>query len=245
VSLRDAWDAQAGRWAVWARTPGHDSYWLFHRERFFELLPAEVDGPVLDVGCGEGRVTRELRSRGWDITGIDASPAMIQLASEADPGGRYGVSDAAALPFDDDAFELVIAFMSLQDVDDPERAIAEAARVLRPGGLLCAALVHPLNSAGRFISTESDSPFVIAGSYLESWRREDDVARDGLEFRFYSEHRPLDRYARALEAAGFTIERIREVTGGGEVLGGRWDRIPLFLHIRARSAGNQPAPGVV
>lgn len=245
MTLRDAWDAQAARWSVWARTPGHDSYWRFHRERFFELLPPDVDGPVLDVGCGEGRLTRELRDRGWEIAGIDASPAMIELASEADPAGDYRVSDAAALPFEDDVFELVIAFMSLQDVDDPERAIAETARVLRPGGRLCLAITHPLNSAGRFSSVEPDSPFVIDGSYLDSWRRVDDVARDGLEIRFHYEHRPLDRYARALEAAGFLIERIREVTGGGEVLGNRWDRIPLFLHIQARTTRNQPPSRVV
>jgi SAM-dependent methyltransferase len=245
VTLRDAWNAQAERWSVWARTPGHDSYWRFHRERFFELLPADVDGPVLDVGCGEGRLTRELRARGWDIVGVDASPSMIDLASAADPGGDYRVSDAAALPFEDHSFELVIAFMSLQDVDDPERAIAEAGRVLRPGSLLCAAMTHPLNSAGRFTSGEPDSPFVIDGSYLDSWRRADDVARDGLEIRFHYEHRPLDRYARALEEAGFLIERLREVTGGSEVFGSRWDRIPLFLHIRARTTRNKPAASVV
>jgi SAM-dependent methyltransferase len=245
VTLRDAWDAQAERWSVWARTPGHDSYWRFHRERFFELLPADLDVPVLDVGCGEGRLTRELRADGWDIAGIDASPAMIDLAREADPDGDYRVSDAAALPFENGAFGLVIAFMSLQDVDDPERAIAEAGRVLRPGGALCLAITHPLNSAGRFTSEDPDSPFVIDRSYLNSWRREEDVARDGLEIRFHYEHRPLDRYARALEDAGFLIERIREVTGGSEIFGSRWDRIPLFLHIRAKTTRNQPAPGVV
>jgi SAM-dependent methyltransferase len=245
VTLRDAWDAQAERWAVWARTPGHDSYWRFHRERFLELLPADVDGPVLDVGCGEGRLTRELRSRGWDIAGIDASPAMIDLAREADPDGDYRVADAAALPFENGAFDLLIAFMSLQDVDEPERAIAEVARVLRRGGLLCLAITHPLNSAGRFTSEDPDSPFVIDRSYLDSWRREEDVARDGLEIRFHYEHRPLDRYARALEDAGFLIERIREVTGGSEILGSRWDRIPLFLHLRARMPGNRETSAVV
>ena len=139
----------------------------------------------------------------------------------------------------------VIAFMSLQDVDEPERAIAEVARVLRRGGLLCLAITHPLNSAGRFTSEDPDSPFVIDRSYLDSWRREEDVARDGLEIRFHYEHRPLDRYARALEDAGFLIERIREMTGGSEILGSRWDRIQLFLHLRARMPGNRETSAVV
>jgi SAM-dependent methyltransferase len=235
MSLRDAWDAQADAWATWARTPGHDSYWRFHRDRFLELLPPDVRGPILDLGCGEGRLTRELRGRGSTVAGIDASPAMIELAREADPEGDYRVADAAALPFQVGTFELVIAFMSLQDIDDPERAIAEAARVLRPDGRLCMAVTHPFSTAGRFESTAADSPFVVTGSYLESWRREDEVARDGLAIRFMFEHRPVDRYARALEDAGFVIERLREVTGGTDVQGARWERIPLFLHVRARA----------
>ena len=234
MSLRDAWDAQAEQWAMWARAPGHDSYWRFHRDRFLELLPAEINGPILDLGCGEGRFARELRSRGENVVGVDASPAMIDLAREADPDGDYRVADAAALPLEDGAFQLVVAFMSLQDIDDPERAIAEASRVLQPAGALCLPVTHPTSTAGRFESTGPEARFVIDGSYLESRRREDDVTRDGLSIRFIFEHRPIDRYARALEDAGFVIERLREVTGGIDFLGGRWDRIPLFLHVRAR-----------
>jgi ubiquinone/menaquinone biosynthesis C-methylase UbiE len=219
---------------MWARAPGHDSYWRFHRDRFLELLPAEINGPILDLGCGEGRFARELRSRGENVVGVDASPAMIDLAREADPDGDYRVADAAALPFEAGAFQLVVAFMSLQDIDDPERAIAEASRVLQPAGALCLAVTHPTSTAGRFESTGPEARFVIDGSYLESRRREDEVTRDGLSIRFMFEHRPIDRYARALEDAGFVIERFREVTGGIDFLSGRWDRIPLFLHVRAR-----------
>jgi SAM-dependent methyltransferase len=234
MSLRDAWAAQADAWATWARAPGHDSYWRFHRDRFLDLLPPDAHGPILDLGCGEGRLTRELRSRGASVVGVDASAAMIELARGEDPAGDYRMADAVALPFEAGTFELVVAFMSLQDMDDPERAIGEAARVLRPDGWLCIAVTHPFSTAGRFESTAADSPFVVAGSYLDSWRREDDVARDGLAIRFVFEHRPVDRYARALEDAGFVIERLREVTGATDVLGDRWERIPLFLHVRAR-----------
>lgn len=245
MSLRDAWDAQAEQWAAWARAPGHDSYWRFHRDRFLELLPNDIRGPILDLGCGEGRLARELRSRGETVVGVDASSAMIDLAREADPDGDYRVADAAALPFEAGAFELVVAFMSLQDIDDPERAIAEAGRVLGPERPLCLAVTHPTSTAGRFESSGSEARFVIDGSYLESRRREDEVTRDGLSMRFIFEHRPIDRYARALEDAGFVIEQLREVTGGIDFMGGRWDRIPLFLHIRAVRSRNQATPGVV
>jgi len=52
VSLRDAWEAEARNWVAWARTPGHDSYWQFHRDRFLQLLPPPK-GLTLDIGCGE------------------------------------------------------------------------------------------------------------------------------------------------------------------------------------------------
>jgi hypothetical protein len=130
--------------------------------------------------------------------------------------------------------DLAIAFMSLQDVDDVGGAVHEAARVLVMGGCLCIAIVHPLNSAGKFESKEPDSSFVIRGSYLDEFRYSDEIQRDGLPMTFHSEHRPMEAYSRALEDAGFVIEAIREPRhpgGTGKDL--RWRRVPPFLHLRA------------
>ena len=93
-------------------------------------------------------------------------PACSAAAREAAPEMELHIADAAELPFADTSFELVVAFMSFQDVDDLSGALREAARVLVPGGRLCLAIVHPLNSAGSFESRTADSPFVIEGSYL-------------------------------------------------------------------------------
>jgi SAM-dependent methyltransferase len=132
--------------------------------------------------------------------------------------------------------------MSLQDIDDVEGAVAEAARVLRPDGRLCLAIVHPIGSAGEFEERDAGSPFVIRGSYLARSRYADDVVRDGLEMTFVSEHRPIEVYAEALADAGLLIERLREPAVpehavGEDAVGGeagrRWQRVPLFLHVRA------------
>src|SRR5437868_9016433 len=58
---------------TWTRSPGHDSYWRFHRDSFFELLP-EPGGLTLDVGCVEGRLDRDLVARGHQVVVIDGSP---------------------------------------------------------------------------------------------------------------------------------------------------------------------------
>jgi hypothetical protein len=119
--------------------------------------------------------------------------------------------------------------------------VREAGRVLASGGRLAIAIVHPLNSAGRFAGDGLESPFVIAGSYLDRLRYRDDVARAGLEMSFVSEHRPFSDYFEELARAGFAVELLREprlpeaaVDAARER---RWQRVPLFAHIRAVRVG--------
>ena len=122
MNLRDAWEQQARNWLAWARTPGHDSYWQFHRDKFLAGLSAPPLR-VVDVGCGEGRLARDLKRLGFEVIGVDGSPTLVAAAGEADPDGDYRVADAAALPLADASAELVTAFMSLQDVDDIDGAL--------------------------------------------------------------------------------------------------------------------------
>lgn len=232
MTLGDAWEAEARNWIAWARAPGHDSYWRFHRDRFLSLLPPPT-GITLDLGCGEGRFPRDMKQLGHEVVGVDASLTLIEHARAADPGGDYRVADAAALPLDDESVELVTAFLSLHDMDDMEGAVREAARVLAGGGRLCAAIVHPINSGGRFESRAPDAPFVMRDPYFATRRYSDVVERDGLRMTFTSIHRPIEAYLAAFEAAGLLIERLAEVPDLTAPPGDRWRRIPLFLHLRA------------
>ncbi len=243
ADLRAAWEQHAAEFIAWARKPNHDSYWRFHREHFLELVPPP-GRRTLDLGCGEGRLSRDLKALGHGVVAVDASPTMLAAAREADPELEAHLADAAALPFADAAFDLVLAFMSLQDVDDFEAAIRESARVLEPSGRLRLAIVHPLNSAGGFDGADVDSPFTIAGSYLDRSFYMDDLARDGLKITFVSAHRPLQDYVDALADAGLLIERLREPPmpehGFDAPHCRRWQRLPLFLHLRAL----KPTPAV-
>jgi SAM-dependent methyltransferase len=137
------------------------------------------------------------------------------------------------LPFADGEFGLVIAFMSLQDMDDAAAAVREAARVLRPGGRIVAATVHPFASAhlGRGAAEQR--------SYFEVQRTIDEIDRDGIAFAFHQVHRPLQAWLEVFFAAGLTFEALREprpsegdVATEPELVGSRLK--PAFLHVRCR-----------
>ncbi len=195
---------------------------------------------TLDVGCGEGRVPRELIARGYDVIGVEASPTMARLATTHAQATPVANGDAASLPIASETADLVVASMSLQDVDDMPGAVAEIARVLEPGGRLVASVVHPINSAGEFEGDDPTSPFTIAESYFETRRYVDTMERGGLAMTFHSLHHSLETYMRAVEDAGLLVEAIREpaVSGpAGMLRQDRWGRLPLFLFFRAVKPG--------
>ena len=237
VVMREHWERQATDWAEWATRPDFDSYWGYS-PTFFALVPPPGKR-TLEVACGEGRVSRDLKARGHRVVAVDASPTLIRMARQADPTIAYVRCDAAALPFEDGSFDRVVFYNSLMDFDDMEASVREGARVLSPNGALCASVTHPMQDAGKFTEPAADAPFVIEGTYLGDRRPfEASAERDGLRMRFKGWAYPLETYSRALEREGLKIEAIREppapeATVVNDPPGARWRRIPLFLMWRA------------
>lgn len=99
-----------------------------------------ADRDVLDVGCGDGSLVRWLRGQGARAIGADCGAEMLRRALEADPDHTDSYVDAPgqALPFDDHSFDVVVFSNSLHHIPtgDMAQALAEAGRVLRPGGTL-------------------------------------------------------------------------------------------------------------
>ncbi|HET9674450.1 MAG TPA: class I SAM-dependent methyltransferase [Gaiellaceae bacterium] len=228
-----SFEEQAAAWIAWARWP-LDAYW-FYRDAFFELLPPHCR--TLDVGCGEGRVTRDLRARGYDVVGLDASPTLLEAARTDDSVSEYVLGRAEALPFPDASFELVVAYNSLMDVDEMPAAVAEIGRVLVDGGTLVACITHPMIDSGRWVDDET---FVIDQPYLGQKRYEGEFRRPDLPpFTFRGWVYPLESYSRALETSGMALEALREPAApDAEVdtrprAGHRWQRLPNFLMFRA------------
>jgi 2-polyprenyl-3-methyl-5-hydroxy-6-metoxy-1,4-benzoquinol methylase len=119
-----------------------------------DALAAQEGEEILEVGCGSGWYTRELARLGAGVTATDYAPSPLAqaqrnvgpLASEVD----FRLEDAQALSFPDEGFDKVLMSEVVEHLPAPKRAIAEAARVLRPGGLLVVSTpsrLSPLNLA--------------------------------------------------------------------------------------------------
>jgi ubiquinone/menaquinone biosynthesis C-methylase UbiE len=213
VTASDIWLAEAKGWADWARQ-GDDGF-----SEFRSLLPAPGRA-TLDLGCGEGRFARALAAEGHQVTGVDLSPELVELARTADANGAYHVADAEDLPFDDGSFDLLVAFNVLSCVGDLGRAVDEAARVLARGGRLCLSVVHPMYTGGR----PENGSWLIDDAYLSEHLHTERVRRGDAELTFANVHRPLGAYTSALERAGLEIEALREPA---------WELVPMFLYVRA------------
>lgn len=226
-------ELEAQNWLRWARTEAHDAYWWWS-PAFFEDIVPPPRGRTLEVGTGEGRVARDLARLGHEVVACDVAPTLVD-AAQALGGASFLVADAATLPLADASFDLVVAYNSLMDIAEMASAVREIGRVLRAGGRLCVCVTHPLSDAGRFASEDADAPFTINGSYLDRRPFVETVARAGLEMTFRGWAAPLEHYARALEDASLLIERLREPRPSGAIDDHyrQWERVPMFLNIRA------------
>jgi ubiquinone/menaquinone biosynthesis C-methylase UbiE len=125
--------------ARYGETDPYASCFAYSRARLDECLqrslPANGTGAtLLDLGCGTGHQMAELRGRGFEVTGVDGSAEMLEHARANNPRAEIHQADVADLPLEDASFDYLLCIEVLRYLSEPERCVAEMARVLRPGG---------------------------------------------------------------------------------------------------------------
>ncbi|MFO1140647.1 MAG: class I SAM-dependent methyltransferase [Paracoccus sp. (in: a-proteobacteria)] len=182
---------------------------------------------ALDIGCGEGRFCRMLAAEGIATTGIDPTLRLLDAARARDPQGNYLQARAEALPFADASFDLVVSYLTLIDIDDYAAAIAEMARVLRPGGSLLIANLNSFSTAGDWTAEGKAAGFLI-DNYLDS--RAEWESWNGILIRNW--HRPFHLYMQALLKNGLRLAHFDEPapTGGDAQQVAHYRRAP-WLHV--------------
>lgn len=250
------WEQNAEAWTRLCRQ-GYDVYRdLLNTPAFLEMLPPVEGLAGLDLGCGEGHNTRLLMRRGARMSAIDVAPAFVrhaQAGQRGTPAGiRYAAASAQRLPFRDAAFDFATAFMSLMDLPEPQTALREACRVLKPGGFLQFSITHPCfdpphrkllrDAQGNAYAIEVGRYFEETAGRIDEWlfSAAPPAARMGLRpFQVPRFHRPLSVWFNAVWDAGLQIERVAEPCADRQTAA----RFPViadtrvaayFLHVRAR-----------
>jgi SAM-dependent methyltransferase len=240
--MDNGWEASAGAWIADMGQAGD-----FGRRYVLDpvMLPravARLPGRVLDVGCGEGRFCRMLGQRGAEVTGIDPTGALIGAARGRDPEGKYVRGTAERLPFRDEAFGLVVSYLSLIDIPDFSGAIWEMARVLKPGGALLIANLNSFVTAGvdpGWVKNDAgEKLYYPIDRYLEE--RAGWIEYRGI--RVVNHHRPVSAYFGALLGAGLQLTWFDEPTPGAELRTSKaksYGRVPWFVAMEwVKSAGS-------
>lgn len=198
------------------------------------LLPEDLDGRrVLDLACGDGRVTRLLAERGARVTGVDLSAALLAEArarEAATPRGiRYLLGDATSTAWwDGRPYDGVLCHMALMDIDDLQGALATVAAVLVPGGWFSVSVFHPCYPGGPEGSWSGLPSWPPDGGYArEGWWR---TSGDGIRGRVGANHRRLSTYLNALIRAGFSLEQVEE----------RGNSVPVLLLMRCVRLRGRP-----
>jgi SAM-dependent methyltransferase len=174
------------------------------------LLPVVTGERVLDIACGQGRMSRYLAGLGADVVGVDISAAMLDKARAVGPQNiAYVRGDVTRGPawWDGRPFHGCTCELALMDIDDLAGTVSTVTTVLRPGGWFVASIVHPC-LPGSELGLSSWPPG--EGYEREGFGTSPDHSPEGVRIRVGATHRELSTFLNALLDAGLEAERFVE-----------------------------------
>ena len=227
------WDGSA---EAWLREQGRDGDWARRYVLDRVMLERVRAGPaasVLDVGCGEGRFCRMLAGDGIFAIGIDPTARLLAEAWARDPQGDYRSGRAEALAFDDGAFDLVVSYLTLIDIQAFEQAIAEMARVCAPGGRILIANLASFNTAGQPRGWVEGADGVTRFA-IDAYQTARAIRAQWNGIDIINWHRPLAAYMQAFLAHGLRLSHFDEPSPTGyppenREKAERYRRVPYFV----------------
>jgi len=144
-----------------------------------KLIASHPAGEALDAACGTGRHAKYLASQGHRVTGIDASPVMLELARSKVPDAHFQVADLTSIPLPSESVDIAVCSLALTHCSPLGPAVTELSRVLRPGGTAIISDLHPflvmLGSHSEFPRSGNEKGFVrnhihLASDYIAAFK---------------------------------------------------------------------------
>ncbi len=233
----ELWEINAGWW-IDGFTDGADPE---YEEQIIPMAAERLTGitRLLDIGTGDGQLARVAAKAGIECIGIDPTFNQVSVAHQRQGGPAYARAEAATLPFAEESFDGVLACLVFEHISAVDQAIAEVARVLKPGGRFLFFLNHPLlqtPGSGWIDDHIIDEQYWRIGSYLT----ESDVIEEVEKNVFIPfVHRPMSRYVNAMAANGLHLVEMQEPAPPSGFLEkaadyGDADTIPRLLLLHAK-----------
>jgi SAM-dependent methyltransferase len=184
----------------------------------------------LDLGCGEGRVMRALKESGAAAHGVDLTPALARRAADSGPVVIGRLPDLGFLR--NDSYDGAFCVLALEHIEDEGRLFAEAARAVRPGGVLALVINHPFRTApgATPISDTDGETLWRPGDYFSSGTTLEPAGERHVLFH----HRNTATILESAAAVGWSLERFVEAphhelvdqVGIPRLLACRWRLLP-------------------